>query len=223
MKQSWQQRLVMALLPTVFKVLMGSILLTCRRRRQGHEHWQAMARDKKQFITSFWHYCVLYIVQASKGFPFVAMVSASSDGAYVAQVLEAKGFNTVRGSRNQKGLAALKGLLRAIKKGQCPVLVADGSQGPIFVAQPGAVMLASRTGIPILPVNVACSRYVAFGSWDRTIFPLPFCRIVECYGEPLYVPGDLDSDGIETYCLLLEERLNDLYQRAWQEVGRQGH
>ncbi len=213
----------MALLPSVFKMLMGGILLTCRYQRHGYEHWQAMATKKQQFITSFWHYCVLYIVHVAKGFPFAAMVSASKDGAYVARVLEAKGFCTMRGSRNQKGLSAINGMLRAIKQGNCPVLVADGSQGPAFIAQPGAIMLASRTGIPILPVAVACSRYLTFRSWDRTILPLPFARLAEHYGEPIQVPGGLDSAGLEEYRLLLEQRLNELYQQAWLEIGRVGH
>lgn len=222
-KKKWLERLLILLLPTIFQGLMGLILLTCRRQRHGYEHWQKMARDKQQFITTFWHYAVLYIVHVSKGFPFVAMVSASDDGGYVARVLEAKGFSTVRGSRNQKGLAALKGMLRAIKQKKCPVLVADGSQGPALIAQPGAIMLASRGNIPILPVTIACSRYLVFGSWDRTILPLPFSRLIEWYGEPITVPQGLDNTGLEKYRLLLEEKLNQQYKQAWQKMGREGH
>ena len=219
----WKNRLLMAILPWLFKSIMGAIGLSCRLQRQGYEHWQAMARDNKQFITSFWHYSVLYIVHASKGFPFAAMVSASKDGAYVARVLEAKGFTTLRGSRNQKGLAALKGMLLAIKDGRCPVLVADGSQGPALQAQPGAILLASRTGIPILPVCMACSRYLTFGSWDRTIIPLPFAKISEWYGEPFYVPAGLDNDGLEQYRQELENILLKQYDKAWQQFGKEGH
>ncbi|MEN8139705.1 MAG: lysophospholipid acyltransferase family protein [Thermodesulfobacteriota bacterium] len=222
-EKKWQERLLTALVPRLFNGLMWLILATSRLKRHGDEHWLALAKGDKPFITSFWHYCVLYNVYTMNGLPYAAMVSASSDGSYVADVIEGRGYFTVRGSRNQKGPAALKGMLRAIKNGKYPVLVADGSQGPAMVAQAGSILLASRTGIPILPKAITFSSYFKFNSWDRTIVPKPFAQVDEWYGEPIHVPAKLDSAGIEEQRQLLEERLKELYDKAWAKQGKEGH
>ena len=151
------------------------------------------------------------------------MVSASRDGEYIARLAEEFGFSTARGSRNNRGAQALKDLLKLAAAGESTAIVADGSQGPPRIAQPGAILLASRTGVPVLPVMWSASRYLAFRSWDRTAVPKPFSRVDFFYGEPLSVPADLKSEGIEEYRLILENRLNALYREAWRLHGREGH
>jgi lysophospholipid acyltransferase (LPLAT)-like uncharacterized protein len=114
---------------------------------------------------------------------------------------------------------ALKKLLRAMKAGKHLGIVADGSQGPARVFQPGAVYLASKTGAPILPMAWAASRYITFKSWDLTVLPMLFSRIVLRYGEPLYVPPDLDAAGIEEHRLRAEQEMNRIYAQVWAEFG----
>ena len=117
----------------------------------------------------------------------------------------------------------MKGILKAVRQGRSPVIIADGSQGPAKVAQGGSIVIASRAGIPILPMNWSLSRYKLFRSWDKTMLPMPFAKMVWVIGEPLTVPAKLDSDGMEEYRLILETRLADTYKRAWGEFSRQGH
>ncbi len=117
------------------------------------------------------------------------MVSASRDGEYLARLAEQFGFETVRGSRNKKGVQGLKAMLRAVQNGNSAAIVADGSQGPPKIVQAGAILLAARTGAPIIPMIFAASRYFTINSWDRTIIPKPFSRIDFYYGEPLFVTG----------------------------------
>lgn len=196
---------------------------TCRVRRKGYEHFRELAESGEPFIVSFWHYGVIYIVHIASDLPYTAMVSSSRDGDVLARVLESKGFVTVRGSRNRKGVSAVKGLLRQLKNGRVAVVVADGSQGPAREAQPGAILLASRTGAPIIPLGWASSRYKTFRSWDRTVLPLPFSTITVMCDEPFYIPARLDEEGVEHYRLELEKRLNGLYAKNWREYGREGH
>ncbi|MGM0681222.1 MAG: lysophospholipid acyltransferase family protein [Thermodesulfobacteriota bacterium] len=196
---------------------------TCRLKRRGYEHFRRLAESGEPFIVSFWHYGVIYIVHSAKSLPYTAMVSSSKDGNILAKLLKSKGFATVRGSRNKGGVSAVKGLLRQVRKGRVAVMVADGSQGPARQAQPGAVLLASITGKPIIPIGWSASRYKYFRSWDRTALPLPFSTITMRYDEPFYIPAKLDSDGVEYYRLELEKRLNELYEKNWQEYGRKEH
>jgi hypothetical protein len=88
-------------------------------------------------------------------------------------------------------LAALK---EVRTKGRHVVLTVDGPRGPRHQAKPGAVFLASKAGVPILPVRVRISRAKIFEkAWDKFQLPLPFARCEAIYGEPYQVPEKLDA------------------------------
>lgn len=222
-KNRWKRSIMLALAPPLFKLVMGVLLFTCRKEIRGQAIFQAHVAAGTPFIISFWHYNVLYGVMGGGDLPMVGMVSPSKDGEFIARILASRGIASVRGSRSKGGIGAIKGMLKAVRQGRSPVIIADGSQGPAKVAQGGAVMLAGRAGIPILPMNWSCSRYRLFGSWDRTLLPLPFARLVWVIGEPLQVPDQLDSAGLEEYRLRLEQRLAQTYEEAWAVFGKKQH
>ncbi|MBU0910107.1 MAG: lysophospholipid acyltransferase family protein [Proteobacteria bacterium] len=209
--------------PLFFRLVSFVLFSTCRVKQREHEHFTRLAGAGLPFIVSFWHYGVIYIVYQARKIPYVAMVSASKDGEYVSRILQSKGFATVRGSRNKGAIGALKALMKEMAQGKTAVLVADGSQGPARKAQAGTILLASKTGAPILPVGWAADRYKSFRSWDRTSIPLPFSRVVIWFGEPISVPRELHSVELEEYRLKLEQALNDLYEKSWGEFGRKEH
>ncbi len=109
------------------------------------------------------------------------------------------------------------------QRGLSPAIVADGSQGPALTAQAGSLLLASRTGLPVMPVGWAADRYWSFRSWDRTAMPKPFSRVVVEFGEPFEVPKGVDSEALEEYRLQLERRLLEIYRRCWGRFGRETH
>ena len=45
------------------------------------------------------------------------------------------------------------------------------------------------------------------GSWDRTIVPLPFSRIVFAFGPALFVPPDASAEQLEEARAVLTRRL----------------
>lgn len=217
------RRLSLWAAPLLFRAVSFALFSTCRVTRHGEEHFRQLVASGRPFIASFWHYGVIYVVYQARDVPYVAMVSASKDGEYVARILEGKGFATVRGSRNRGAVSALKGLMREMATGKTAVLVADGSQGPPRKAQAGTILLASKAGAQVLPVAWSAAHYKTFRSWDRTAIPLPFSRVALCYGKPFSVPADLDSAGLEEYRLKLERELDALYEKAWAEFGLQEH
>ncbi len=224
-KKGFGYQLSLRIVPLLFELLSRVLFGTCRVTTHGREYQQQCDQAGKGFIAAFWHYSVFCIIEMQRrgGRKWVAMVSGSADAEYVARLLARRGCAIVRGSRGKGGVKAMRGMMDWMQKDRVAAIVADGSQGPALVAQAGAVLLASRTGAPILPVVAAADRYFFFRSWDRTMLPKPFAKLAICHGEPLFVPSGLKAKELEPYRLQLEERLNGLYVQAWQRFGGEGH
>jgi len=221
------KRLAWAVVPFAFRLAALIVFATCRVEERGRERFAALERaEERPFVMAFWHYSLFGIVYFFRalGPRTVAMVSSSEDAEFVSRLLQGYGTVTVRGSRNRRGVAALKEMIAVMRGGRrVGAIVADGSQGPPLVAQPGAVLLASRAGAPVLPVVWAAERYWAFNSWDRTVLPKPFSKVVIRYGEPLRVPEGVRAGDLEMHRRTLDDRLIAEYRRAWEEVGRGRH
>lgn len=215
--------ILLRVVPVALALLIRIWFSTCRVRIHNLENFLDPKKTGRPVVASFWHYSIVYFFYFVRGNRVTAMVSTSRDGEYIARLGKQFGYNTARGSRNKKGMEGLKALFRAIRGGDNCALVADGSQGPPRLAQPGAILLASRTGAPILPMLWSADRYFTVSSWDRTVIPKPFCRIDYYYGEPIFVPADVKEDGIEEYRVLLEQRLNALYVEAWGQYNKTEH
>jgi hypothetical protein len=224
MKNTFSHRLALTLAPPLYQLLTSLLFRSCRLEEAGVEHLDRCEKGGA-YIAAFWHYGIYYIIYRSQGRPWAAMVSASRDGEYIARLLERMGYETVRGSRgrDKEGVKALREMTAWLKKGGRAAIVADGSQGPAQVVQAGAIILASRTGVPVLPVVWSADRYCTFKSWDRSIVPKPFSRIYMCYGEPLIVSPRARGEEFEERRLELEKRLNGLYKKSWARFGREKH
>ncbi len=222
-----KNRFVHALSVRVFPFLLAWLLrcwfATCRVKVHGSLHRTAAVSREKAVIAIFWHYSLVYVFYHLIKDSAAVLVSASEDGDYIARLAHHLNFTTIRGSRNRGGMRALKEMIQCLKQGRHLGIVADGSQGPPLVVQSGAILLASKTGSPILPMAWSASSYMRFKSWDRTAVPKPFSRIDFFYGEPFWVPPGLAADSIEEYRLKLEEEMIHLYQKAWLQYNRDGH
>ncbi len=224
LKEGLLYRLSLSLVGPIFNGITYLLFGSCRIAFKGWHHYEQYKSANKPFIAAFWHYGIFYILHfGRKKGSWVAMVSGSKDGEYVARILENMGFEPVRGSRGKGGLAALKEIQAAMARGRNAAIVADGSQGPARIVQAGIILLASRTSIPILPGSWAANRYWAFKSWDRTVLPKPFARVEMVIGEPLEVPPKIRSKDLEEYRRELEKRLNNLYDEAWGAFGKKEH
>ncbi len=215
--------ILVTVLPGTVAIMMRLWFLTCTVRRHNVENFSLADDEGKPLIASFWHYSCFYLFYHVRKYPATVMVSASRDGDYVDKLSKSLGFSTVRGSSNNNGIAALKKMLRAVRKGKSAAIVADGSQGPEKIAQPGAILLAARTGAPVIPIIWSASRYFRVKSWDRTAVPKLFSQVDVFYGEPIYVPSRLRPEEMEGYRIHLEESLNALYVEAWGMYGKRQH
>ena len=141
------------------------------------------------------------------------LVSESRDGEYVGHVLESLGFHTVRGSSTRGAVRALRQLVRSGRATHVAI-TPDGPRGPRQHFQQGAVYLASRTGMHIVPIAFAFDRPWRFSSWDRLAMPRPFSRAV-CYGgAPIVVPEGCKAAELAYYREVADEAMHQATVRA---------
>lgn len=215
--------LLVRLIPPVVAWIMRVWFLTCRVTEHNSDFVNERKKSGDPTIGSFWHYSLLFNFFFQRDSRITAMISASRDGDYIAGLARQLRYQTVRGSKNKKGASALKAMLRAVKKGSSAAIVADGSQGPARIVQPGTILLASLTGVPVVPIVWSASRYFTIRSWDRTVVPKLFSKIQYYYGEPLHVPAKATPDEIESCRQQLEAQLNELYGVAWGFYNKTAH
>jgi hypothetical protein len=143
--------------------------------------------------------------------------SASPRTANSSPITERLGYRPVRGSTSRGGREGLVELEAHLREGRSVALTPDGPRGPRHQAQIGALVLAARTGKPILPVSAASARAWEPGSWDAFQVPCPGTRGVIVFGKPLRVPALRDA---ETWRPRLEDALNAVEAEADRAVGR---
>lgn len=165
-------------------------------------------------LYAFWHCMMLMAGYAGRNSNIQVLISQHSDGEYIAQVARRMGLNTIRGSTTHGGARAVKALIDKIRQGYSVIITPDGPRGPRFTVQPGCIFLAKKSRLPIIPVVVGLSRYWELPSWDGFRIPKPFSRVIVMYGDPVYVPPDLDDHGMECYRLLLEQTMISMAEKA---------
>ena len=197
--------------------MLGGLLSTCRVSVFGREIEERYFQDNPGtgLLYATWHRGLIYVTYHWRDQKFVIMASASRDGEMAAQVCRRFGWVTVRGSSSRRGSRALREMTAYIRKGYRGGLVVDAPRGPRCVAKGGIVALAKWTGLPILPVMWGADRFWRAGSWDRTIVPKPFSRIVLAYGSDLVrVPRNADRRTLEAARLHLDRTLNTLMHQT---------
>jgi lysophospholipid acyltransferase (LPLAT)-like uncharacterized protein len=172
---------------------------TLRLRHHGDERVRERERRGEPFILAFWHRHLLLMPYAYRGRRISVLVSQSRDGELIARTVARLGIDSSRGSSSRGGIVGMRSLLRKAAEGWDIAFTPDGPRGPLREVQPGVILAAAATGLPIQPVAVAASRAKLLRSWDRFVVPLPFSAVHFVYGEPLVVErrGDLKRAAVE--------------------------
>jgi len=121
------------------------------------------------------------------------MSSDSFDGEYTGRIMQRFGFVKVRGSSSRFAVRALFGMRRALDEGWIAAFTLDGPRGPRFVVKPGPVLLASRTGVPMVAFHIALSDAWVLNTWDKLMVPKPFCKALMRVSRCMTVPADADD------------------------------
>ncbi len=105
------------------------------------------------------------------------LVSASKDGAWLAAFYRMIGLVPVRGSSSNHGREAAKLLIEKLQSGHDIGITPDGPRGPLYVVEPGVLVLTRRSNAALVLVGAEFTRAKQLRSWDRFYVPWPFSRV----------------------------------------------
>jgi len=166
-----------------------------------------------------WHETLLTAAYAFRNRGAATMISQSQDGELIAGVAAHLGHGVpARGSTSRGGANALRQLIRILREGHPVAVHCDGPRGPARIVQRGVLLLAKRSKVQIRPVAIAAWPCFRFGSWDRMFVPLPFARVICCYGNPIHVPQDTRNDQFEECERELQAALDQTTAKAERKV-----
>jgi len=218
-RSRWLVGYLAAALALVIRLWVGTLRVR-KLSADGREH----PTDPRQqrYIYIFWHEGLLAPLTTHA--KVRVLISQHTDGELIAQICRRLGIGVIRGSTARGGSQALMEMIRSSGEDHLGI-TPDGPRGPRRELKPGAVMVASQSGLPIVPVGIAFVRAWRAGSWDRFALPLPFSTLIGVMGEPIEVPADLDRGGLKHWTRHVEEQMGALTEAAenWADrVRREG-
>ncbi len=169
------------------------------------------------FVT--WHGRSLLpaVVFRNKG--YWALISLSRDGAIQNTVFQRFGFQTIRGSTGRGGVRGALQMARKVKEGGVLAFTPDGPRGPTHKVQLGVILMAEKSGAPIIPFSSSSNRRWLMKSWDSYMVPKPFARCPFILGEPIHIPANLNEEQREAYAAQVATAINRVEKEAERLAG----
>lgn len=207
---TFSQRLVIRVAGFLGYVLVRILGATVRFQTTGWEHFEAIENAGKLPIYSFWHDRIIAGTYHFRNRGVIVLSSSSFDSEYTARCIQRLGFGIIKGSSTRGGIQALVGMIRMMKQGFAMAFTIDGPKGPRYEAKAGPVVLAKKTGNPLMPFVIECEKYWTIKSWDRLQIPKPFTKANLIIGEPIYVDPNARDEELENKRVKLQDSLNEL-------------
>ncbi|MCD9188669.1 MAG: lysophospholipid acyltransferase family protein [Pyrinomonadaceae bacterium] len=215
----FKKRLIIRLADFGFYCLIKFIGKTLRYETQNREFYDSIAENGKIPIYSFWHNRIFAGTYYFRDRRIVVITSQSFDGEYIARFIMRLGYGAIRGSSTRGGIGALVEMIRLMRQGLPMAFTVDGPKGPKYIAKSGAVLLAKKTGNPMIPFSVEVSKFWTVKSWDNMQIPKPFSRALVVFREAIYVSKDADEAEIENKRGELQSKLDEAVEfgKQWRE------
>jgi lysophospholipid acyltransferase (LPLAT)-like uncharacterized protein len=207
---SFLDRLTIHLADWGFYLLILLIGRTIRFEVEGWENFEAIEKAGKIPIYALWHDRIFASTYFFRDRGIAVITSRSKDGEYIARFIQRLGYGAIRGSSTRGGVGALVEMIRTMRQGVPMAFTLDGPKGPRYEAKSGAILLAKKTGNPLMPFVVECSSYWSINSWDLLQIPKPFTRAKLFIGQPISVPTEAGEKEIEDTRRKLQGSLDEL-------------
>lgn len=206
--------------------LRGGVRLAVVTLRLLRATWRISRKNGSRFfiqpaIVAFWHGDLLIgatEVLWSGRKDFGTLASRSRDGEVAACLAKSVRVTPIRGGSSRGQIEALREMERWLRAGKSLVVAVDGPRGPRGMVKSGVVLLAARTGVPIIPAAATSLDGNAWimKSWDKMWIPKWGAKIEINYGDPLRIPANLKREEMNGYRVELEERLWALHGEKYE-------
>ncbi len=183
------------------------------------ESVRALEQSGEPVIYAFWHCHMLSLTWAYRGCGAVVLASQHGDGEAITQVIHRLGYGTVRGSTTRGGVRAAIEMARLGRAGYTLAVTPDGPRGPRHQLQPGIILIAQRSGLPIVPLAAGMRSGRRLDSWDRFELPAPFSRVRIVGGEPIAIPAETPRSEAMVWKSRIQEAMDAVERRAEAWVG----
>ncbi|HVO63920.1 MAG TPA: lysophospholipid acyltransferase family protein [Terriglobales bacterium] len=173
-------------------------------------------------ILCFWHRGIFASTWAFRRQNIGVITSQSFDGEYIARIISAFGYVPIRGSSSRGGVRALLESRRILEAGRTVAFTTDGPRGPVYVTKPGPVLLASKSGVPLVAFHIAVEKAWLLKSWDRFMIPKPFSRALLCMSPQMVIPPDLEAIQLEQFHAEVQraqDRVREFAENHVKQVG----
>ena len=210
---TFKERMMIRAADLAFFIAIKLIGSTVRFEVHGWENWEAASRNGKIPIYAFWHDRVFLATYFWQRRRIVVMTSRSFDGEYIARFIQRFGYGAARGSSSRGATGAIVEMVRLMRAGSPTAFTIDGPRGPRHIAKMGAVLLAKKTGNPILPFTINAEKSWQVSSWDRPQIAKPFSRARVHIAPPIFVPSDASEADLEAKRDEVQRSLDDLDSR----------
>ena len=107
-------------------------------------------------------------------------------------------------------------MIDRVNEGQNVAIMVDGPVGPYHDIKNGVIKVAKHTGGAIIPMiwYSPSKTLLKLPTWDKFRIPMGFTKIVNLYGEPIYVPEDSTPEDDKKIREQLKQALLDLEAKA---------
>jgi lysophospholipid acyltransferase (LPLAT)-like uncharacterized protein len=175
----------------VIRVMMRTLRITV----EGEEKLQEIPSRNGKVIYALWHGQLFMHTYYFRKRNIHPVISEHRDGEMIAQITRRMGYVPIRGSSTRGGVKVLLRILTKLGNRYDLAITPDGPRGPRWKVQQGVIFLAQKTGLPIIPIVTGTDRFWELKSWDRFRIPKPFSKALLLYGDPIFIPAELEREG----------------------------
>lgn len=174
-------------------------------------------RKHSVYLGALFHESMLPAAHFFRDRGYSIAISRSRDGDLIDATLACLGYGAAaRGSSSRGGSATLRSLVRQIEAGASVAMLVDGPRGPARVSKTGIIAVARLSGIAIQPVAFSARPAIRLKSWDGSLIPLPFARVVCGFGEPVAIGPKRDDRSDQSRARELDRRITALHHATDQ-------
>jgi lysophospholipid acyltransferase (LPLAT)-like uncharacterized protein len=223
-KLKWSRRIQIPIIAALVYSVIRTLGPTLRYEVLGWHHAQKQHAKKECCVFAFWHRVIVPITWWARNRGIVVMNTTAFDGQWTRRVIEWFGFGTAQGSSSRGGLRGLAVMAKRIEEGKDCAFTIDGPRGPRYVAKPGPVMLARKTGAPIIVFHIGVDRGKTFEkTWDHFLMPKPFTRAVILFSRPIFVPRDASVELMDAKHAEMQKELEHVRDiaEAWFSLSEE--